>query len=274
MNWEQLISDLRWGREEETNREETSQGAGRRNGFEQDYDRLIFSTAFRRLQNKAQVFPLPGNVFVHNRLTHSLEASCIARSLGTMVSRKLEAKHGSTPFSAEELSSSVAAAALAHDLGNPPFGHSGERAISAYFAEGEGKKWQKKVESEGDRWSDFVHYEGNANTFRLLTHTFAGRRQGGYSLTYTTLAATVKYPYPSTSPTPSGKFGFFAPEEESYYQIASHLGLETTEGGSRKFLDIRWSSLLRLPMTSVTKLWIWRMPTNSNFSALKRFRTC
>lgn len=236
MNWEQLISDLRWGREKETNREEISQGAGRRNGFEQDYDRLIFSTAFRRLQNKAQVFPLPGNVFVHNRLTHSLEASCIARSLGTMVSRKLEAKHGSTPFSAEELSSSVAAAALAHDLGNPPFGHSGERAISAYFAEGEGKKWQNKVESEGDRWSDFVHYEGNANTFRLLTHTFAGRRQGGYSLTYTTLAATVKYPYPSTSPTPSGKFGFFAPEEESYHQIASHLGLETTEGGSRKFL--------------------------------------
>lgn len=226
MTWETLISSLRWGRENEPDYLEGHlQGAGRRSAFEQDYDRLIFSTAFRRLQNKAQIFPLPSNIFVHNRLTHSLEVSCVARSLGSMTSELLEKKYGKLPFSSYDLSVIVATAALAHDLGNPPFGHSGERAISAYFTEGEGQKWQEKVKKEGGRWEDFVHFEGNANTFRLLTHTFVGRRKGGFSLTYTTLASIVKYPYPSTQATSSGKFGFFAPEEESYRKIASHLGL-------------------------------------------------
>lgn len=232
MTWEKLISNLRWGREEEQKSligNSGSKGAGRRSYFEQDYDRLVFSTAFRRLQNKAQVFPLPSNVFVHNRLTHSLEVSCVARSLGSICGEQLEEKYGDLSFTSFDLSSIVATAALAHDLGNPPFGHSGERAISSYFAEGEGMKWKNKVRKEGGRWEDFLHFEGNANTFRLLTHTFVGRRKGGFSLTYTTLAATVKYPCPSTQATPSGKFGFFEPEERTYRQVANHLGLESKE---------------------------------------------
>lgn len=230
MHWEKLISDLRWGREDNSLEERiSSRGAGRRSHFEQDYDRLVFSTAFRRLQNKAQIFPLPGNVFVHNRLTHSLEVSCVARSLGNSVTEKLLDRYGDLPFASQDLAAIAAAAALAHDLGNPPFGHSGERAISSYFTEGEGRKWKEKVLKEDDRWSDFTHFEGNANTFRLLTHDFLGRRPGGFGLTYTTLAATVKYPYPSTE-TLKGKFGFFAPEESSYRRIAEHLAL--TEEGS------------------------------------------
>lgn len=230
MTWEKLISSLRWGREEKCERQHhlaNSKGVGRRSYFEQDYDRLIFSTAFRRLQNKAQIFPLPANIFVHNRLTHSLEVSCVARSLGSICSERLEEKYGILPFSSYDLSSIVAAAALAHDLGNPPFGHSGERAISAYFAEGEGRKWKAKVLKEKGRWQDFIHFEGNANTFRLLTHTFVGRRPGGFSLTYTTLAATVKYPCPSTRATSSGKFGFFEEEEKTYHKVAAHLGLQS-----------------------------------------------
>ncbi len=232
MTWKKLISDLRWGREEQSQDDLIlSYGAGRRNSFEQDYDRLVFSTAFRRLQNKAQIFPLPDNIFVHNRLTHSLEVSCVGRSLGNMVTDRLYERYGSDlPFNPGDLASIVAAASLAHDMGNPPFGHSGERAISSFFLEGEGRKWHRKVVAEGGRWEDFTHFEGNANTFRLLTHTFEGRRKGGFSLTYTTLASIVKYPFASISAPLGGKFGFFETEQQSYIEIASHLGLIAPEG--------------------------------------------
>lgn len=232
MNWNRLVSDLRWGREEKYASSDLRHGIGRRNSFEQDYDRLIFSAPFRRLQNKAQIFPLPGNVFVHNRLTHSLEVSCVGRSLANWVGESLLTRHPDLHFSPYELSSIVAAACLAHDMGNPPFGHSGERAISSYFSEGQGRRWQDQVVQEGGRWEDFTHFEGNANTFRLLTHSFIGRREGGFSLTYSTLASIVKYPYPSTRATKKGKFGFLAPEEQHFHKVAEHLGLlENGEGG-------------------------------------------
>jgi dGTPase len=128
-----------------------------------------------------------------------------------------------------EIASIVSAACLAHDIGNPPFGHSGERAISAYFMEGNGRMLENKVNKEGGRWEDFVHFEGNANTMRLLTHQFVGRRRGGFALTYCTLASIVKYPYPSTL-SHNGKFGFFQTEESTYRQIASELGIEDSEG--------------------------------------------
>lgn len=220
MNWTQLISDKRFGMEEYHDGRHHE-----RTDFQRDYDRLIFSSPFRRLQNKTQVFPLPGSIFVHNRLTHSLEVSCVGRSLGNNVGRALSRKYGSETANFAEFGSIVSAACLAHDMGNPPFGHSGERAISAYFFEGKGMKYEQQVREEGGRWEDFVHFEGNANAMRLLTHQFIGRRKGGFALTYSTLASIVKYPYPSTQSVKKNKFGFFQSEEETYKRIVEELGI-------------------------------------------------
>ncbi|MDR2389088.1 MAG: dNTP triphosphohydrolase [Tannerellaceae bacterium] len=224
MNWNQLLSGKRLGMEEYAERRHE------RSEFQRDYDRLIFSSPFRRLQNKTQVFPLPGSIFVHNRLTHSLEVSCVGRSLGHNVAKELMRKYPDPHIHFPEMGSIVSAACLAHDMGNPPFGHSGERAISAYFSEGNGKSLREKVCEEGQRWEDFMHFEGNANTMRLLTHRFVGRRKGGLALTYSTLASVVKYPYGSIF-SPNGKFGFFQTEEATYRQIAEELGIKPVFGG-------------------------------------------
>ena len=195
-----------------------------RSEFQRDYDRLIFSAPFRRLQNKTQVFPLPGSVFVHNRLTHSLEVSCVGRSLGNDVASQLLKKHPALADShISEIGSIVSAACLAHDLGNPPFGHSGEKAISTYFSEGQGMALKKELSPM--EWDDLTHFEGNANAFRLLTHQFEGRRKGGFAMTYTTLASIVKYPFSSRLAGKKQKFGFFLSEEEDYKRIAEELGI-------------------------------------------------
>jgi dGTPase len=223
MNWTQLLSEKRLGMEEYNERKHE------RTDFQRDYDRLIFSSPFRRLQNKTQVFPLPGSIFVHNRLTHSLEVSCVGRSLGNNVAGGLMQKYPGGSGNFHEIGSIVSAACLAHDMGNPPFGHSGERAISAYFSEGNGKHLENAIRKEGGRWEDFLHFEGNANAIRLLTHQFVGRRKGGFALTYCTLASIVKYPYPSTLAA-GGKFGFFQSEEETYRRIAAELGIPENDG--------------------------------------------
>ena len=220
MNWQQLISNKRFGLEEihEARKDDRSE-------FQRDFDRLIFSAPFRRLQNKTQVFPLPGSVFVHNRLTHSLEVSCVGRSLGDSIANRLIAKHpelASTHVS--EIGAIVSAACLAHDLGNPPFGHSGEKAISTFFSEGKGLALKSQLSPM--EWDDFTHFEGNANAFRLLTHQFQGRRKGGFVMTYSTLASIVKYPYPSTLAGNKSKFGFFLSEEEDFRKIALELGIK------------------------------------------------
>ncbi len=220
MEWEKLISDYRFGLESHSQKQET------RTDFQRDYDRLIFSSPFRRLQNKTQVFPLPGKIFVHNRLTHSLEVSCIGRSLGTQIGRYVCQKNPNIHADHSDFGAIVSAACLAHDMGNPPFGHAGERAISAYFTEGKGTRWEQEVQDEGGRWQDFSHFEGNANAIRLLTHGFNGRRKGGFVLTYSTIASIVKYPYSSLyTNADNPKFGFFITEEESYDKIAQHLGI-------------------------------------------------
>lgn len=186
-----------------------------RTEFQRDYDRLIFSAPFRRLQNKTQVFPLPGSVFVHNRLTHSLEVSCVGRSLGNDVASQLLKKHPALADShISEIGSIVSAACLAHDLGNPPFGHSGEKAISTYFSEGQGMALKKELSPM--EWDDLTHFEGNANAFRILTHQFEGRRKGGFVMTYSTLASIVKYPFSSQLAGKKSKFGFFLSEEADY----------------------------------------------------------
>ena len=219
MEWKQLISNKRFGQEHKH-----AERHDDRSEFKRDYDRLIFSSAFRRLQNKTQVFPLPGSIFVHNRLTHSLEVASVGMSIGNDISRRVIQKRPELKETlVEELGTIVSAACLAHDLGNPPFGHSGEKAIQTFFSEGPGQKIKSMVSSEF--WDDITHFEGNANAFRILTHRFKGRRQGGFVMTYSMLASIVKYPFASCLAGNHGKFGFFASEAESYRKIADELGI-------------------------------------------------
>lgn len=219
MEWKQLISNKRFGQEHKH-----AERHDDRSEFKRDYDRLIFSSAFRRLQNKTQVFPLPGSIFVHNRLTHSLEVASVGMSIGNDISRRVIQKRPELKETlVEELGTIVSAACLAHDLGNPPFGHSGEKAIQTFFSEGPGQKIKSMVSSEF--WDDITHFEGNANAFRILTHRFKGRRQGGFVMTYSMLASIVKYPFASSLAGNHGKFGFFASEAESYKKIADELGI-------------------------------------------------
>lgn len=219
MEWKQLISNKRFGQEHKH-----AERHDDRSEFKRDYDRLIFSSAFRRLQNKTQVFPLPGSIFVHNRLTHSLEVASVGMSIGNDISRHVIQKRPELKDTlVEEIGTIVSAACLAHDLGNPPFGHSGEKAIQTFFSEGPGQKIKSMVSSEF--WDDITHFEGNANAFRILTHRFKGRRQGGFVMTYSMLASIVKYPFASCLAGNHGKFGFFASETESYRKIADELGI-------------------------------------------------
>ena len=220
MEWKQLISNKRLGQEQRhTERHDD------RSEFKRDYDRLIFSAPFRRLQNKTQVFPLPGSVFVHNRLTHSLEVASVGMSLGNDVAQRLiSMRHPElrgTLF--EEIGQIVSTACLAHDLGNPPFGHSGEKAIQTFFTEGPGRELRQQVSPAF--WDDITHFEGNANAFRLLTHQFKGRRPGGFVMCYSTIASIVKYPYASSAASKKGKFGFFQSEQETYQRIADDMGI-------------------------------------------------
>lgn len=217
MKWQTLISNKRFGQElKHAERHDD------RSEFKRDYDRLIFSAPFRRLQNKTQVFPLPGSIFVHNRLTHSLEVASVGMSLGMDVSTLLCERHPElrgTLF--EQIGTIVSAACLAHDMGNPPFGHSGERAIQTFFTEGAGNYLRSRLSKRF--WDDITHFEGNANAFRLLTHRFNGRRIGGFVMTYATLASIVKYPFASSLAGSHGKFGFFSSEEETYIKVADEL---------------------------------------------------
>lgn len=238
MNWQQLISSKRLGKENKPARLEE-----RRTEFQRDFDRLIFSAPFRRLQNKTQVFPLPGSVFVHNRLTHSLEVSSVGRSLGTDVSRELIARHPELEHTEmTSMGAIVSAACLAHDMGNPPFGHSGEKAIRTYFSEGKGRRLRELVTPDGKElseaeWMDMTRFDGNANTFRLLTHQFNARRRGGFVMTYATLASIVKYPYGSDRALRKPKFGYFEAERLTYLHIAESLGIacldESPDGSMR-----------------------------------------
>lgn len=235
MNWNTLISARRFGLEEF--HEERMEN---RSEFQRDYDRLVFSAPFRRLQNKTQVFPLPGSIFVHNRLTHSLEVSCVGRSLGNDVAKALLNRQPELKDSyISEIGSIVSAACLAHDLGNPPFGHSGERAISTFFSEGKGLSLKEKqpdgTQLTPAQWDDLTHFEGNANALRLLTHQFEGRRKGGYVLTYSTLASIVKYPFSSSLAGNKSKFGFFTSEEESFRKIAEELGMKKLNESPLKY---------------------------------------
>jgi dGTPase len=217
-----------------------------RTSFLRDYDRIVFSSAFRRLQNKTQVFPLPGPVFVHNRLTHSLEVASVGRSLAKAVGDALGDRYAGVgeefrEFYKYELPSVIAAGCLAHDIGNPPFGHSGEDAIRNFFREltGDGKK-RFDQELTPNQQRDFLFFEGNANAFRTLTHSFNERTPGGFRLTYATLASIVKYPCDSLSgfdkrSLATKKSGFFDSEIGTYRQIATALGIPEADPARNVF---------------------------------------
>ncbi len=260
MIWQELITTLRYGQE---NWHRPNPDI--RNEFQRDFDRLIFSAPFRRLQNKTQVFPLPGSVFVHNRLTHSLEVSCVGRSLGNNVSKALKEKYGNKDgyeLVFEPFGEIVSAACLAHDMGNPPFGHSGERAIQTYFSEGSGLQYKDVLTAE--EWADCIRFEGNANAFRILTHKFNGRREGGFVLTYSTIASVVKYPYTAKN-SPKKKFGFFTDDKQGWARISGELGVpdstrfplvylvEAADDICYEIMDIEDAHKLRILTTEQTK---------------------
>lgn len=220
MDWNKLISNKRLGQEFRHSKPHDD-----RTEFKRDYDRLIFSAPFRRLQNKTQVFPLPGSIFVHNRLTHSLEVASVGMSLGNDVAHRIikEKRPELKDTMFEQIGQIVSTACLAHDLGNPPFGHSGEKAIQTFFTEGPGSFLKEQISQH--LWDDITHFEGNANAFRLLTHQFKGRRPGGFVMTYSTLASIVKYPFSSSAASKKGKFGFFFSEQDYYQRIADEMGI-------------------------------------------------
>lgn len=228
MNFESIYTSKRVGSDKNPQ--------GPRSGFQRDFDRLIFSSPFRRLQNKTQVFPLPGVAFVHNRLTHSLEVASVGRSLGQMTGREIAQEFRSNEevyeFYKYELANVIGAACIAHDVGNPAFGHSGEKAISSYFIEHadeiiDGQPLSTIFSKE--EWKDLTNFEGNANALRVLTHGFRGRFKGGMGLTYTTIGAMLKYPCESIA-TQKGikhrsKYGFFQAEKETAQQVARELNM-------------------------------------------------
>jgi dGTPase len=240
MNWEQLLSLKRHG---DTNKRLRTEQDETRLGFDVDYDRIIFSSEFRSLQDKTQVIPLSDTDFVHTRLTHSLEVSVVGRSLGRQVGVKLLEKHPHLKeihgYQANDFGGIVAAAALAHDIGNPPFGHSGEKAIGHFFKVGEGKKFAQNLKPK--EYQDLCDFEGNANGFKILTQDREGRK-GGLRLSYATLGAFIKYPKESLPKKPSNhiadkKYGFFQSEKHAFLDVANELKLKLVSNEN----DIRFS---------------------------------
>ena len=228
MNWEQLLSLKRFG---DTNKRLRKEQDNTRLGFEVDYDRIIFSSEFRSLQDKTQVIPMSKTDFVHTRLTHSLEVSVVARSLGRIVGKEVLKKHpqlkDALGYQANDFGAIVASAALAHDIGNPPFGHSGEKAIGDFFKSGEGVKYKAQLEPE--EYQDLCDFEGNANGFKIVTQSRQGR-EGGLRLSYATLGAFTKYPKASLPKKPTNhiadkKYGFFLAEKDAFTDVAEELGL-------------------------------------------------
>jgi len=234
MRWDNCYSNKRTGTKHKNEVLRTE--------YQRDFDRLIFASSFRRLQNKTQVFPLPGSTFVHNRLTHSLEVASVGRSLGSIVGNHIantdieQSDKASQLFYMIDLASVIAAACLAHDIGNPAFGHSGEKAISNYFIE----HADTQIEGQSLRsfftdieWQDLITFEGNANALRVLTHPYRDKPLTGMGLTYSTLASILKYPCEATAMDKAykhrKKYGFFQTEKNTFLDIAKELHMHKEE---------------------------------------------
>ena len=227
MNWEQLLSLKRFGDIQKRPRAKQDET---RLGFEVDFDRIIFSEAFRSLQDKTQVIPLSQTDFVHTRLTHSLEVSVVGRTLGRRVGKVLLERHPNLKqlgYSFNDFGAIVAAASVMHDIGNPPFGHSGEKAIGEYFKTGKGLQYKEALSAE--EYQDLIDFEGNANGLKILTENREGV-YGGLRLSYATLGAFIKYPKESLPKKPTvhitdKKYGCFQSEKEAFLDIVEDLGL-------------------------------------------------
>ncbi|MFP4615226.1 MAG: deoxyguanosinetriphosphate triphosphohydrolase [Thiohalorhabdus sp.] len=223
MAWEHLVTQQRLGREEEPAPQR------HRTNFQQDFDRIVFSSAFRRLQDKTQVFPLAESDYVRTRLTHSLEVSCVGRSLGTKVGEEVAARERFEVVDPGDFGSIVAAACLAHDIGNPPFGHSGEDAIQHWFATSAIGAEALAPLSE-QQAAEFRRFEGNAQGLRVVTRLQNPDNEGGLQLTFATLGAALKYPRPAHRTEPAGgvsgkKHGYFAAEDEHFRRVAERTGM-------------------------------------------------
>jgi dGTPase len=235
MKWEELMSLKRQG---DTSKRLRKEQDDTRLGFEVDYDRIIFSSAFRGLQDKTQVIPLSKTDFVHTRLTHSLEVSVVGRSLGRLVGKQILEKY---PYLTEihgyhmnDFGAVVAAAALSHDIGNPPFGHSGEKAIGEYFKTGNGQRFKELLSDK--EWQDLIDFEGNANGFSVLASDREGV-EGGLRISYATLGAFMKYPKESLPKKPTAKicdkkYGFFQKDKHFFMDVAKEVGLISNKAGN------------------------------------------
>jgi len=227
MDWQRLISPTRLGREDERGDSDS------RTEYLRDWDRLVYSSAFRRLQDKTQVFPLSDSDYVRTRLTHSIEVSSVGRSLGMLCGQYIREKETSLRVDSHDFGAIVAAACLAHDIGNPPFGHSGETAIQSWFR-GSGNQYLESL-SERER-NDFLRFEGNAQGFRLITRLQNANHRGGFQLTYAVLGAFGKYPRPSdllkSTKISEKKFGYYADDSENFRSVADGLGLISKEDGA------------------------------------------
>lgn len=218
MQWSRLLSAQRLGHET------AEPVTPSRNPFQKDWDRVVFCSAFRRLQDKTQVHSLPESDYVRNRLTHSLEVSSVGRSLGAQVGEVVLQRHGGLGVSAAEFGHIVAAACLGHDIGNPPFGHFGEATVQHWFRSGPGATLIQDLPQQQQR--DFLHFEGNAQGFRVMTRLQNWRDAGGLRLTCATLATFMKYPFGSQAADPQkGKFGHFVAETALFEEMARNVGL-------------------------------------------------
>lgn len=228
MDWTKLLSSKRLGRDQ------ADSIAPGRSPFQQDFDRIVFSSAFRRLQDKAQVFPLAENDYVRTRLTHSLEASCVGRSLGAQAGEYLCRKY-KLNMEASDIGAIIGAAALAHDIGNPPLGHSGEEAVRYWFKHSSTVAADREKMSDLER-ADFERFEGNAQGFRVLARLQVPDNLGGMQLTCATLAAFTKYPAESKLDNPpdgvvAKKFNFFQDDKELFAEVADTTGMKRYPSG-------------------------------------------
>jgi dGTPase len=238
ITWGKWISSKRFGYQ--------SSRPSSRSEYTRDYDRIIFMSAFRRLQNKTQVFPLPGNVFVHNRLTHSLEVASVGRSLGSDIGLTLASKYKDQltddehDFYKYQLAGVISSACLAHDVGNPAFGHSGEKAISHFFEQNEDltiNGTHLRTLFTEHEWRDITNFEGNANAFRILTRQFKGKLSGGQNLMLVTLASILKYPCASiimdSRIAHKKKYGYFLSDKSAFAEVIAGFEMGDIENTTR-----------------------------------------
>lgn len=232
MDWNHLLSARRLGH---VGAEDVTPA---RSPFQKDWDRIVFSSAFRRLQDKTQVHSLSASDYVRTRLTHSLEVSSVGRSLGAAVGQTIAQRHRlRTGLSAAEFGHILAAACLAHDIGNPPFGHFGEETIRAWFA-GPGRALLEPLTP--NQRADLLGFEGNAQGFRIVARLQNWRDAGGLRLTAATLASFAKYPFNSLAGAARRKFGFFAAEAGLFAEVAEEVGLIPRREGGWQRHPLAW----------------------------------